>query len=175
MKYRFGIIREEVKVGRKCYDLKDEYLPKTDIESLSPEVLETLKAIPTRVNANFLAEGGNLFESFLTEQHNLLFVNLGEKNQRVFYVDTQGYDYTRYTGELVGDLSILFGQDELKSQNQFNLSEEQKEFYYQNIRSMVMVQNGYDYNDMDDGSIEDFVNREADRVFETIFEVEPFN
>ena len=29
------------------------------------------------------------------------------------------------------------------------LTEEQKEFYYQNIRTMVMVENGYSYQDMD--------------------------
>ena len=52
------------------------------------------------------------------------------------------------------------------------LTEEQKETYYQNIRSMVMVENGYSYQDMDDEEVEDFVNREADHIFETIFEEE---
>ena len=53
-----------------------------------------------------------------------------------------------------------------------NLTEEQIEMYYQNIRSMVMVENNLDYNDMDDEEDENFVNREADRIFEAIFEFE---
>jgi hypothetical protein len=51
-----------------------------------------------------------------------------------------------------------------------NLTEEQKEVYYQNIITMIMVDNGYDEDDMDDDGIEDSVNREADRLFEIIFE-----
>tara|TARA_R110000744_G_scaffold255712_1_gene371174 strand:+ start:207 stop:383 length:177 start_codon:yes stop_codon:yes gene_type:complete len=52
------------------------------------------------------------------------------------------------------------------------LTEEQKETYYQNIRSIIMVKNGYGYQDVDDEEVEDFVNREADHIFETIFEEE---
>lgn len=52
------------------------------------------------------------------------------------------------------------------------LTEEQKETYYQNIRSMVMVENGYSYQDLDNEEVEDFINREADHIFETIFEEE---
>ena len=52
------------------------------------------------------------------------------------------------------------------------LTEEQKETYYQNIRSIIMVKNGYGYQDMDNEEVEDFVNREADHIFETIFEEE---
>tara|TARA_B110000858_G_scaffold112225_1_gene128367 strand:- start:1357 stop:1533 length:177 start_codon:yes stop_codon:yes gene_type:complete len=52
------------------------------------------------------------------------------------------------------------------------LTEEQKETYYQNIRSMIMVKNRYGYQDIDNEEVEDFVNREADHIFETIFEEE---
>jgi len=52
------------------------------------------------------------------------------------------------------------------------LTEEQKETYYQNIRSIIMVKNRYGYQDMDNEEVEDFVNREADHIFETIFEEE---
>ena len=52
------------------------------------------------------------------------------------------------------------------------LTEEQKELYYQNIRSMVMVENGYIYQDIDDEGIEDFVNTKAKHIFETTFEEE---
>ena len=52
------------------------------------------------------------------------------------------------------------------------LTEEQKETYYQNIRSIIMVKNGYGYQDIDNEEVEDFVNREADHIFETIFEEE---
>tara|TARA_R110000822_G_scaffold144118_1_gene282693 strand:+ start:227 stop:403 length:177 start_codon:yes stop_codon:yes gene_type:complete len=52
------------------------------------------------------------------------------------------------------------------------LTEEQKETYYQNIRSIIMVKNRYGYQDIDNEEVEDFVNREADHIFETIFEEE---
>ena len=52
------------------------------------------------------------------------------------------------------------------------LTEEQKETYYQNIRSIIMVKNRYGYQDVDNEEVEDFVNREADHIFETIFEEE---
>jgi|TARA_R110000751_G_scaffold6598_2_gene28140 hypothetical protein len=52
------------------------------------------------------------------------------------------------------------------------LTEEQKETYYQNIRSIIMVKNGYGHQDIDNEEVEDFVNREADHIFETIFEEE---
>ena len=45
------------------------------------------------------------------------------------------------------------------------LTEEQKETYYQNIRSIIMVKNRYGYQDMDNEEVEDFVNREADHIF----------
>ena len=50
-----------------------------------------------------------------------------------------------------------------------NLTQEQGELYYQNIKTMIMVDNGYDEDDMDDDGIEDSVNREADRLFYTVF------
>ena len=52
------------------------------------------------------------------------------------------------------------------------LTEEQKETYYQNIRSIIMAKNRYGYQDIDNEEVEDFVNREADHIFETIFEEE---
>ena len=52
------------------------------------------------------------------------------------------------------------------------LTEEQKETYYQNIRSIIMVKNRYGHQDIDNEEVEDFVNREADHIFETIFEEE---
>lgn len=52
------------------------------------------------------------------------------------------------------------------------LTEEDKEFYYQNIRTFIMTEHGYDYNDMDYEEVEDLVNRESDRLFEAIFEEE---
>ena len=55
------------------------------------------------------------------------------------------------------------------------LTEEQKETYYQNIRSIIMVKNRYGYQDVDNEEVEDFVNREADHIFETIFEEEFYN
>ena len=53
-----------------------------------------------------------------------------------------------------------------------DLSEEEKEFYYLKIKSFVMAENNYSYEDMDDEKSEDWVNRETDRIFEAIFEVE---
>ncbi len=52
------------------------------------------------------------------------------------------------------------------------LTEDQKELYYQHIRSIVKVENGYNYQDLDEDEVEDFVNRKADHIFETIFEEE---
>jgi hypothetical protein len=52
------------------------------------------------------------------------------------------------------------------------LTEDQREFYYQNIRNYIMEDNGYDEDDMDDEGTEDFVNREADKMFESIFKEE---
>lgn len=49
------------------------------------------------------------------------------------------------------------------------LIEEDKEFYYQRIRTMVMVDNDYSYEDLDDENVEDFVNRESERIFEAVF------
>ena len=52
------------------------------------------------------------------------------------------------------------------------LTEEQKEMYYQNIRSMVVVENKYSYQDLDDERVEDFINKESNRIFRAIFEEE---
>ena len=49
------------------------------------------------------------------------------------------------------------------------LAKEMRDEYYQRIRTMVMVNLRYSYEDLDDRDIEDEVNRESDRIFEAVF------
>jgi hypothetical protein len=49
------------------------------------------------------------------------------------------------------------------------LAKEMRDEYYQRIRTMVMVNLRYSYEDLDDRGIEDEVNRESDRIFEAVF------
>jgi hypothetical protein len=49
------------------------------------------------------------------------------------------------------------------------LAKEMRDEYYQRIRTMVMVNLRYSYEDLDDSGVEDEVNRESDRIFEAVF------
>lgn len=52
------------------------------------------------------------------------------------------------------------------------LTEEQKDFYFQNIKTMIMERNDLEEEDMDDDDNEDLVNRASNVVFGKIFGID---
>lgn len=94
-KLNYDLIRSEVLVSRK--ETRFDDCCTTDIESLSPEVICMLSELPIREIEYDLALGDIILG--INTQHWIL-----KYGRRYFYVDTQGYDYARYTGELTGDV-----------------------------------------------------------------------
>jgi hypothetical protein len=110
MEINLDSIRGEVPVSRKCAIIDEVH--SIHLDSLSDSVQDLLlKCNPVR--ADFLADedsGRDLFSDFLIEQHNILIVNSPDNHEipvRFFYVDTQGYNYARYCGEIIDVDNIL--------------------------------------------------------------------
>jgi hypothetical protein len=93
------LVRNEVPLGYKRSSINE--VPGIHIDSLSDDVKDLI-GMCNPVRADFLANGEGLLNDFLVKQHNILIVNTPDEAPfvRFFYVDTQGYKYARYCGEI---------------------------------------------------------------------------
>lgn len=95
---KYDIISSQVLVYRKPFG-PDE-TPKTKLDDISKKVQKLIKELPIidGNNLNFGDGGSGFFEYFLNGNQQFYQVKIGE---RLFFVDTQGYDYARYVGEII--------------------------------------------------------------------------
>ena len=93
-------IREYVETDRKPFCLED-LTYQTPFNSLLPEIQELINSLP-KINGNeyfsFGEDDRGFFSNALDGDQQ---VYLMEMNERKFFVDTQGYKYARYIGELI--------------------------------------------------------------------------
>jgi hypothetical protein len=94
------IIREHVSVDRKPFS-PDDLTEKTEIDLLPSIVWGMMQHLP-KIDGNnyfdFSEEGHGFFAEVLDGD---VQIYLMEWNGRLFFIDTQGYKYARYVGELV--------------------------------------------------------------------------
>ena len=93
----FDEIRSEVKVARKPYDLSD--VPTTLVREISPRIQNLISKLPI-IDGNhldFSEEGDGFFNHVLDGDVQFYIVEIGDKR---LFVDTQGYEYARYVGEI---------------------------------------------------------------------------
>lgn len=95
---KFDHIRSEVMVARKPFSPEDD-VPKNSMRNLSKNVVNLLKEV-TKIKPKFdFSENGNgFFEDLLDGDIQFYIAKIGN---RKFFIDTQGYNYARYVGELV--------------------------------------------------------------------------
>lgn len=94
---KFDYIRSEVMVARKPFSPEDD-IPKNSMKGLSNEVKKLLNEV-TKIKPTFnFDDGGGFFEDLLDGDVQFYIVEIGD---REFFIDTQGYNYARYVGELV--------------------------------------------------------------------------
>jgi len=98
-KYKNDIIRSYVEVNRKPFN-QDEVISKTSESELPSQIKELLDQLDVvkLTQEEFNEWGGGFFTYFLNGDIQFYIVYIGEKK---YFVDTQGYDYARYVGELV--------------------------------------------------------------------------
>ncbi len=88
-----NILRGAIEVERKPLSLNN--LPKTVEDRLTPNIKDLLNQLP-------VMEVGDYFDTFedCFDGNQQIYL-LKHKDGRKFFVDTQGYTYARYIGELV--------------------------------------------------------------------------
>ena len=97
MKEKFNKIRDYVVVDRKPYNTKD--LVTNNYNSLPDETKQLLNELTVVEHKPDFGNGGSgFFEYFLNGDVQFYLVKF---DGRTFFVDTQGYDYARYVGEIV--------------------------------------------------------------------------
>jgi hypothetical protein len=88
-----NILREFITVDRKPSSLDD--LPQTSEDKLPPNIKDLLNQLPVmEIDDDF-----NTFEDCFDGNQQIYL--LEHEDGRKFFVDTQGYTYARYVGELV--------------------------------------------------------------------------
>jgi hypothetical protein len=94
------VIRDYVDVYRKPFDV-DDIKAQTHIDDIPVEIFALFGKLP-------IVDGEELFE-FKTEgffkraldgKQQCYIMEIGD---RTFFIDTQGYDYARYVGEIIQD------------------------------------------------------------------------
>jgi hypothetical protein len=100
MEFDFDLIRSEVQVARKEYHPGD--CPETLVKSLSPKIVDLLQQLPTLdlsqiEDEDFNEDQFSLFDDYFGSEQFWMLIWKGRK----FFVDTQGYTYARYCGELI--------------------------------------------------------------------------
>jgi hypothetical protein len=97
-------IREYVDVTRKPYNIEDIYT-KTPLSTIPSNVQEILKQLPVlEMDDYFDFEHQGFFEDSLNGDQQIYLL---QDEDRVFFVDTQGYSYARYVGEIEGGTELL--------------------------------------------------------------------
>ena len=95
MKEEFNTIRDYVMVDRKPFDTED--LVTNDYNSLPKETKQLLKELPVlEYKPDFTEQG--FFEYFLDGKVQFYLLKF---DGRTFFIDTQGYGYARYVGEIL--------------------------------------------------------------------------
>jgi len=98
MNLDFDLIRSEVLVARKEDSPND--CPSTNVEELSENIKYLLEELPIMNLSNIedLDEDEfSLFDDYFEDEQFWILIWKG----RTFFVDTQGYSYARYCGELI--------------------------------------------------------------------------
>lgn len=97
MKKKFNEIRNYVMVDRKPYDT--EGLVTNNYDSLPEDIKQMLNELRVvEYKPDFSVEGKGFFEGFLDGDVQFYLVKF---DGRTFFVDTQGYEYARYVGEII--------------------------------------------------------------------------
>jgi hypothetical protein len=97
-------IREYVEVNYKIHS-PDEISSKTPLSSIPSNVQEILKQLPVlEMDDYFDFEHQGFFADVLDGDQQIYLL---QDEDRVFFVDTQGYSYARYIGEIEGGIELL--------------------------------------------------------------------
>jgi len=95
---KYDKIRSEIRVVRKPYDMEDD-VPKNFLKDISPEINDLIDELDIIDGNNLDFENGDgFFEDFLDGNVQFFIVEIGDRR---FFVDTQGYTYARYVGEII--------------------------------------------------------------------------
>lgn len=94
---KFDQIRDYVMVDRKPFDTEE--LVANNYNVLPSHIKQMLDELPVvHHKPNFDEGGSGFFEYFLDGKVQFYLVKF---DGRTFFVDTQGYDYARYVGEII--------------------------------------------------------------------------
>jgi hypothetical protein len=97
-------IREYVRVNRKPYDM-DEVDMKTQLTDIPMHVQEILKKLTVLDESGFDFDNEGFYGDVLDENEQIYLLKTNDN--RVFFIDTQGYTYARYVGEIIGGIELL--------------------------------------------------------------------
>jgi hypothetical protein len=97
-------IREYVEVDRKPFDT-DDISSKTQLSDIPEDVQEILKQLPIlEIEEYFDFNNQGFFANVLDGDQQIYLL---KDENRIFFVDTQGYRYARYVGEIEGGIELL--------------------------------------------------------------------
>ena len=97
-------IREYVEVNRKPFDT-DDISSKTQLSDIPQDVQEILKQLPLlEIEEYFDFNNQGFFADVLDGDQQIYLL---KDENRIFFVDTQGYRYVRYVGEIEGGIELL--------------------------------------------------------------------
>jgi hypothetical protein len=97
-------IRDYVDTDRKPYDV-DDISCKTQLSDIPENIQEILKQLPLlEIDDYFDFNNQGFFANVLDGDQQIYLL---KDEYRIFFVDTQGYRYARYVGEIIGGIELL--------------------------------------------------------------------
>jgi hypothetical protein len=97
-------IRDYVEVTRKPYDTDDVY-SKTQLSDIPDNIQEVLKQLPVLEREDYFEFDNQGFFGMVLDGDQQIYLMKDE--DRIFFIDTQGYEYARYIGEIIGGIELL--------------------------------------------------------------------
>jgi hypothetical protein len=91
-------IRDHVRVDRKPFDA-DEISSRTHVDEIPIEVFELMSKLPIIDGNEFDFDNEGFFQRGVVNGEQQCYIM--EINDRTFFIDTQGYGYARYVGEII--------------------------------------------------------------------------
>lgn len=91
-------IRDYVRVDRKPFNV-DEITSTTHVDEIPINVFELMSKLPIVDGNKFDFDNEGFFQHDVVEGDQQCYIM--EINDRTFFIDTQGYDYARYIGEII--------------------------------------------------------------------------
>ena len=96
--FQYDAIRNYVDVARKPFD--EEALPNTDYRGLPNDIKDLIRSLPVSTHELNFKSGEGFFEYFL-DGNQQFYLWVSPYTGRTYFIDTQGYKYARYVGQLL--------------------------------------------------------------------------